>query len=266
MPPSHPHGRLRMSTLTPRLIAEQEFHDAQAADRSTTFRESPHRLRFTDKAFLDHETWVRPAFDRLGPLHGKSVLDYGCGHGMAAVVMARAGATVSAFDLSAGYVAEADQRARANGVRVRFTVADAENLPYSDESFDAVWGNAILHHLDLHRAGAELKRVLRPGGVAVFCEPWGGNPLLGFARRALPYPGKNRTADEHPLRAADLTPLRQHFPELRIEGFQFFGMVRRVCRWSVVCRTADAVDRLTLRVCPLVRNWCRYVVLTVRKG
>jgi len=48
----------------------------------------------------------------------------------------------------------------------------------------------ILHHLDLTVAARELRRVLRPGGVAVFCEPWGGNPLLNFARRRLPYAGK----------------------------------------------------------------------------
>ena len=58
--------------------------------------------------------------------------------------------------------------------------------PWAVFQTDAVWGNAILHHLDLAKAGRELRRVLAPGGVAVFCEPWGGNPLLAFARRALP--------------------------------------------------------------------------------
>lgn len=249
-----------------RLLAERHFHDTQAAERSHTFRRDPARLRFSDADFLDHETWVRPAFDKLGPLVGKSALDYGCGHGMAAVVMARAGATVSAFDLSPGYVAEAEERAIANGVNVTFTDADAEHLPYPDASFDAVWGNAILHHLDLHQAGAELHRVLRPGGVAVFCEPWGGNPLLNFARRRLPYPGKHRTEDEKPLVAVDLVPLRAHFPNLTVEGFQLLGMVRRVCKLRLVMAATDACDRGLLRMIPPLRNWCRYVVLTVRKG
>jgi len=75
----------------------------------------PHRLRFTDSSFLDHETWVRPAFDTLGDLRGKAALDYGCGHGMAAVVMARAGAAVSAFDLSPGYVTEPRNGLRRTG-------------------------------------------------------------------------------------------------------------------------------------------------------
>ena len=52
---------------------------------------------------------VRPARRRCG---ARRALDYGCGHGMAAVVLARAGATVSAFDLSPGYVAEAERAGR----------------------------------------------------------------------------------------------------------------------------------------------------------
>src|SRR5213076_2968969 len=134
---------------------------------------------------------------------GRRLLDYGCGHGMASVVLARAGARVTAMDLSHGYLREAATRALANDVTLSLVQADGERLPFADGSFDRIWGNAVLHHLDLEQAGSELRRVLRPGGVAVFCEPWGGNPLLRFARRHLPYPAKERTPDEQPLRSRD---------------------------------------------------------------
>src|SRR5436190_1018436 len=215
----------RTDSMSTRLLAEREHHDRQAAERQRSLTRAD--LVFDDGAFLDHETWIRSAVAAMGSLRGKAVLDYGCGHGMAAVVFARAGADVTAFDLSPGYVAEAQDRADANGVAVEFAVLNAEELPFADESFDAVWGNAILHHLDLNRAGAELHRVLKPGGVAVFCEPWGGNPLLQFARTRLPYPGKDRTADEQPLRRADLAPLRTFFPTLQFEGHQLLSMVGR---------------------------------------
>jgi SAM-dependent methyltransferase len=186
---------------------------------------------------------------------------------MAAVVLARAGAAVTAFDLSPGYVAEARERMRANGVVVECVVADGEDLPFPDAAFDAVWGNAILHHLDLDRAGRELIRVLKPGGVAVFCEPWGGNPALAFARRFLPYPGKDRTPDERPLTRGDLAPLRAIFPTVEVEGYQFLGMLRRA--WRAEGRNSpkssrlDAADRWLLRRCPALGNWCRYVVVTL---
>ena len=253
-------------TGTDRRLTEQLFHDRQAADRADTFRAGAARLRFDTDAYLDHETWVRPAFAALGDLRGKSALDYGCGHGMAAVAMARAGAAVTAFDLSPGYVSECRERAAANGVSVECVTADGEELPFAGASFDAVWGNAILHHLDLAKAGRELKRVLKPGGVAVFCEPWGGNPLLGYARRALPYPGKDRTPDEQPLTRRDLRPLRAVFPSVEVRGFQLFGMVRRVWHNPRVLKALDAADARLLRGVPSLGNWCRYVVIVLRAG
>jgi SAM-dependent methyltransferase len=251
-------------TGTERREAEQLFHDRQAAARAESFRAGAAELRFDTDAYLDHETWVRPAFAALGDLRGKAALDYGCGHGMAAVAMARAGARVTAFDLSPGYVSEAGERAAANGVEVECVVADGEQLPFSDSSFDAVWGNAILHHLDLAKAGRELRRVLRPEGVAVFSEPWGGNPLLNFARRSLPYRGKDRTSDEEPLTRRDLRLLRAVFPRVEVQGFQLLGMVRRVWRNPRALRLLDATDARLLRAVPALKNWCRYVVIVLR--
>jgi SAM-dependent methyltransferase len=243
-----------------RLDAERTFHDRQAGLRATDLRED---LRFRDEEYLNHETWIRPAFMRLGPLDGRLVLDYGCGHGMAAVVLARSGARVTAFDLSHGYLNEARRRAADNGVAVAFVQADGEQLPFADSCFDAVWGNAVLHHLDLRKAGRELRRVLKPGGFAVFCEPWGENPLLARARRWLPYPGKERTPDEEPLRMSQLPLLRESFPQLEVEGFQLLSMVRRVLRPGRLVAGLEWCDERLLRRVPALRRFCRYVVLTL---
>ncbi len=244
---------------------EQHFHDQQADERSAYFEQRESELRFEDAEYLDHETWIRPAFAQLGELRGKSVLDYGCGHGMASVVLGRCGAAVTGFDLSAGYVAEARQRARANNVPARFLQADAERLPFDDASFDVVWGCAILHHLDLSVAARELRRVLRPQGLAVFCEPWGENPILEIARRRLPYPGKDRTPDERPLRLRDLEAFRRVFRSVQVEGYQFLGMLRRALRRQP--RPGDILDRwdtTLLKRFPKLKKWCRYVVLTLQ--
>jgi SAM-dependent methyltransferase len=249
---------------TDRLASEQVFHDRQARARAPSLI-ADDALRFTEDAYLDHETWIRPAFERLGCVSGLPVLDYGCGHGMASVVLARRGAGVMAFDLSPGYLAEARRRARANDVTIEFLEADAERLPFADGSFARVWGNAILHHLDLPSAARELHRVLQPGGVAVFCEPWGENPLLNWARRRWPYPGKERTPDEEPLRRHHLRALRDVFPALEIEGYQLLSMARRVLRQGAVVSGLDWCDARLLRLAPALSRWCRYVVLTMRK-
>ncbi len=204
-----------MATTFDPVCNERAFHDRQARQRGATFAERPAGLQVDDAAYLDHETWIRPALAQLGDVAGLRVLDYGCGHGMAAVVLARRGARVTAFDLSEGYLSEAAHRAAANRVRLHLVQADGECLPFADQSFDRIWGNAVLHHLDLVAAGRELFRVLRPGGVAVFCKPWGENPLLRWARRRLPYRGKQRTVDEEPLRLRHVRRSNASFPRWR---------------------------------------------------
>lgn len=245
-----------------RLQSERDFHDRQARARARVLR--PADLAFADASYLGHASWIAPALARLGDVQGLHVLDLGCGHGMASVVLARRGAHVTACDLSGAYLHEARARAAANGVTAQWALADGERLPFADGVFDRVWGNAILHHLDLGRAGPELARVLRPGAVAVFCEPWGENRCLNWARRHLAYPGKERTPDEEPLVTRHLTPLRAHFPRLQASGFQLLAMATRVVgpRFSAAL---DGCDRVLLRRWPRLQRYCRYVVLTLER-
>lgn len=247
-----------------RLTTEQFFHDRQARGRASSFT-GLSALHFFDDWYLDHETWIRPGLARLGDVSDLRVLDYGCGHGMAAVVLARRGANVTAFDLSPGYLAEARRRASANGVRIELVQADAERLPFADRSFARIWGNAILHHLDLTLAARELYRVLQPGGIAVFCEPWGANPLLAWARRRLPYPGKERTPDEQPLLPQHVNCLREVFPSLQIEGHQLLSMARRLLRPGRIILGLEWCDARLLHLAPSLARLCRYVVLTLRR-
>ena len=243
-----------------RLRNERAFHDGQARQRAGDL--AARSLAFTDEEYLDHETWIQPALARLGDVRGRRILDLGCGHGMAAVVLARRGAQVIGLDLSTGYVREAQTRARANGVHIDWLVADAERLPFADNVFDGIWGNAVLHHLDLVVTGREVQRVLTPGGTAVFCEPWGENPLLAWARRRLPYPSKAHTPDEAPLDRHSIGVLRHFFPSLECEGHQLLAMIGRLvgprpwlARW----------DKRLLRRLPALQRWCRYIVLMLRK-
>lgn len=261
-----------MNGVAQRLLEERAFHDQQAHARARDLHSSE-CLRFSDDLYLDHESWIRPAFARFGArfgtLEGRAILDFGCGHGMASVVLARRGAQVTALDLSLGYLQEVQRRARANEVSLRCVCADGERLPFPERCFDGIWGNAILHHLELDRALSEIRRVLRPGGVAVFCEPWGGNPILEWARRRLPYTNKSRTPEECPLQPRQLAILRHHFPQVQVEGQQFLSMLRRVSRVARqphLLRILESADHWLLRQSP-VRHWvnglCRYVILTL---
>lgn len=206
--------------MNPRLFDERQYHDRQAADRALTFTQFPQRLRFLDSEYLDHASWIRPALKQLGDMDGKRILDLGSGHGMASVVMARRGATVTACDLSPGYCAEARHRAAANECPIQVVACNGEQLPFADQSFDAIWGHAILHHLNVSSAAQEMRRVLKLGGRAVLCEPWNGNPMWRIIRRL-----RNHTHHERPLSSVDVDSLRKWFGQVSVTPFQFWRYV-----------------------------------------
>jgi len=110
---------------------------------------------------------------------GMRLLDLGCGPGSITLGLAEAVAPgeVVGVDLQPSQVAQAQALSAARGVKnVRFEVADVYRLPFPDGSFDAVFAHVVLMHLrEPVRALAEMRRVLRPGGVAGVrdCD-WGG--------------------------------------------------------------------------------------------
>ncbi|HZT92497.1 MAG TPA: class I SAM-dependent methyltransferase [Gaiellaceae bacterium] len=103
--------------------------------------------------------------ERLEPLDGVTFLDVACGTGGVAERAAARGAEVTGADFAEALIATARRRAEEQGLRVRFDVADAEQLPYGDESFDVVASCFGVMFAPNQRAAAnELRRVCRSGG------------------------------------------------------------------------------------------------------
>jgi SAM-dependent methyltransferase len=99
-------------------------------------------------------------------------LEIGSGTGYFSLNLVQLGAIdhLVATDISAGMLSTLATTAGRLGIAVDTKVTDAERLPFDDESFDLVFGHAVLHHVpDLNTALAEFRRVLRPGGALVFC-------------------------------------------------------------------------------------------------
>ena len=98
-------------------------------------------------------------------------LEIGAGTGYFSLNMLQAGVVGAATctDISPGMLATLESNAARLGLDVATAACDAAALPFEDESFDLVFGHAVLHHLpDLDRAFAEFHRVLRPGGTLFF--------------------------------------------------------------------------------------------------
>ncbi len=229
----------------------------------------PNDLLFPDEDWLEHESWIRYCYQCIGNVNRKQVLDYGCGAGFSTVVLARLGAWVSAFDISTEQVALARRRVEANAVggSVNIEVMAAEQLRYEDSSFDAVHGNAVLHHVDLSLARVELHRVMKPGAVAVFAEPLGENFLLEFTRSYLPYPGKiPRDPKERPLRYSDIAFLAEPFERVEVREFQLLSMVGRATGNRPFVRILERLDERLFAAFPSSRRFCRYIVIRLEKG
>ena len=157
---------------------------------------------------------------------------------------------------------ELERSAEKLGVRVETARCDAQELPFPDDSFDLVFGHAVLHHLpDLDAAFREFRRVLRPGGRVAFCgEPseygdrlarvpkraalavapaW--RRLLGVGRRIDDFASDNEAAEhglEHVVDVHAFTPSqlqgfadRAGFDGVRVTGEElvagWFGWMNR---------------------------------------
>jgi ubiquinone/menaquinone biosynthesis C-methylase UbiE len=121
-----------------------------------------------------------------GRRHFPRALEIGAGTGYFTLNLLRAGVVEEAVatDISEGMLDALRGSAARLGLDVSTVRCDAGELPFEDDSFDLVFGHAVLHHLpDLQAAFDEFRRVLRPGGTVMFC----GEPsLYGDRVAALP--------------------------------------------------------------------------------
>ena len=242
-----------------RLDRERSFHDDRFAAEHRSSTAKYYAVDSGGRRYADLvETEVRS---------GAAVLEYGCGTGSKAFGLARTGARVVGVDISHVGVVSATEVAALEEVDARFVQMDAEQLAFAGDTFDVVCGSGILHHLDLDRSTAELQRVLRPGGVAVFYEPLGTNPLINLYRRLTP---SMRTPDEHPLVQADLRLMEQRFDEVSVEHHSFLSLAGAVLRRVPVLggrmvRLLQVIDGALFRFVPWSRRLAWVVVIRLRR-
>jgi len=99
----------------------------------------------------------------------RSVLDVGCGAGVDLARFAKGGAIVTGVDLAPSAIELARANFDQQGLRADLSVADGEQLPFPDASFDVVFAHGVVQYTaNPRRLVTECRRVLKPGGDAIF--------------------------------------------------------------------------------------------------
>jgi SAM-dependent methyltransferase len=198
-------------------------------------------------------------------VEGKRVLDYACGLGKWSVHLAQLGGRVSGFDLSGVAIEHARNRAEHNGLDIRFDVAEASALPYGDGEFDLAVGIGALHHVIKYPGTAdELLRVLRPGGLALFTENLGHNPLFELARRLSMR--ELEGAGDVILTEDSIREWASGFSHVEVEPCSLLLMAKRGFRHRYGLLAAlHALDEEILRLVPALRRYCGECAIILRR-
>ncbi len=243
-----------------RLARERDFHNEYFAQEQES-RAAQNKYYFA----IEHGV---NRCEELLLAHSKNrdVLEFGCGTGWLACHIASGAKSVVGIDLSDVVVSQANQRCLKDSIKnANFVAMNAEELEFEDASFDLVFGSAILHHLDVPRSVSEIHRVLRRGGVTLFWEPLGHNPIINFYRWLTP---NKRTDDEHPLKRSDIETIRRHFPDLKMHYFGLLTLLSvplhstalgRGLRWGL-----DCIDQVLIGLG--LRWYFWYVLIEAKKA
>jgi ubiquinone/menaquinone biosynthesis C-methylase UbiE len=244
-----------------------------------------YRVDPDDKNFLGqppHQALVAS----LGNVENKKILELGCGTGWYSVFLAKRGARVTGVDLGPMLVATANCRARTNQVACEFLVANIRTLPFEAETYDAITGISILHHLDqgsLRLAFQEIHRILKKGGVASFCEPVENSKVFDFIQDLFPHRydigGRVRPSrfqrkkwqdwaahpDDRALSRQELESLGRDFDTVDLRPFGF--LVRLTQLIGKEHRPVlNKLDTALFRSLPPLRYLCQMIVSIYQKN
>jgi ubiquinone/menaquinone biosynthesis C-methylase UbiE len=242
-------------------LANVLYHDWEAATYDEKWSIS------YDERCIDY---ARGRFEHVAGRDGwpyATALELGCGTGFFLLNLRQAGVLEYGHvtDLSPGMVEVAVRNARSLGFEVEGRVADAESLPYDDESFDLVVGHAVLHHIpDLDLAMREVLRVLKPGGRFVFAgEPTSKGDWVARRLSRATWWAASRITQLPPLRARWARPASELAESSRAAALESVVDIHTFDpdRLAALCLRSGAVDVRTVTE-ELTASWFGWPVRT----
>lgn len=180
---------------------------------------------------------------------GSSVLDLCCGDGVHSLIAIRAGANVTASDIAENNLQAAAARAARAGVRLSTLLANAEQLPLPDASFDLVTCVGSLSYVDHALFLREVRRVLRPGGAFIFVDSLNHNPVYRLNRWLHYRQGRRSLSTLQRMPTMNtLQRIRRDFPDLRVSYHGIFSFLIPLLGWFDPHRAGRWLDQIDLRL------------------
>lgn len=218
----------------------------------------------------DLSDWRQMSSLLMGDIAGKQLLDFGCGMGEESIYLARLGAKVTSIDISEVGISSLRRRAAYNRLDVRAYEMRADPTSFADNSFDIVHGLGILHHVGIEQGLAEVRRVLRPGGIGVFLEPMGNSPAIEsvktFLMKNARFLGKFDpvTDHEHNLTWKEVHSAIRQFTESTVYPYHLLYRLKRFFPEALL-PTVRRIDASALMLAPSLRHFAGGVAIRVRK-
>lgn len=227
------------------LNNEAMFFDAKVRQeewKQSKYYNSPDFVRINGK-------WK----ELIGCINNKKVLVYGCGNDGSTEWALKKGAYVTAIDISPESIELVKKNAEKLGVAEKLDalVMDALHTTFEEETFDIVFGKAILHHMvDFNGAIKEILRIMKKDGYAVFSEPLGINPIINFYRKLTP---DARTAEECPLTEDNLIFLKEN-TKAEMHFYDCFVLIAKLISAIRLKRFAAICTKILMKVDDKILN------------
>ena len=212
------------------------------------------RMRRLDSTASFARSATFKAYSLVSDGRGKRFLEIGPGEGIDLEGLSRLGARVAGIDLSRVGLSIAGSRCP----HCDLLVMDGATMGFGDSVFDVVFSRTLLMHVGKEPFLRECRRVLRPGGRAVFIEPLRSNPFVIPYRAAIS--SGRRIAPEY-LGNRDVNDMRRIFSSVSVWHFYLLSVIAApfvslVPRARSLFLPLEWLDRALLFAVPFLRSFC----------
>jgi 2-polyprenyl-3-methyl-5-hydroxy-6-metoxy-1,4-benzoquinol methylase len=205
------------------------------------------------------------AFHLLGNVHGKLVLDLGCGSGEETIPLRQRGARVIGIDLSPDLLEVAHRRLQKYGLDADLRVRSAYDTQLPDGSVDVIFCIALLHHLEISRVKREMLRILKPDGFLIVQEPIRLSWSMKQLRRFFPK-GEDVSDGEYPLNVQQLQEIVEGLELVASRNFRtpFVPLLLKAFHAPSAQRKIWSRDAWILRHFPALQHFSTVRVMALR--